>query len=257
MKNIILIFDTETSGFYHWRKSLDEQPHILQFSYILYDTERKRIVKRVSSYVRVDENIVIPEEVVKINGCTRELCDSGKPIQSLLTEFYYDFHLAEFIVAHNLEFDSNMIQIEFKRHLKELEDICPHGTELFVSAYLKSVNIQLICTMKETTQIVKAIHKNPKIEDDKNKNYKWPTLAELHKHCFGSVPDNLHNAMMDVLVTLRCFMYYKYHVSMTDEQFDWMISKEMGGGKIAESSESSESSELNELSELNEFGEME
>ena len=106
--------------------------------------------------------------------------------------------------------------------------------------------------MKETTPIVKACHKNPKGDDDKNKNYKWPTLGELHKHCFGSVPDNLHNAMMDVLVTLRCFMYYKYNVMMTDEQFDWMISKEMcyantdrGGGIVGE---------LNECGEISDRG---
>ena len=33
---------------------------------------------------------------------------------------------------------------------------------------------------------------------------------ELHKHLFRSVPNNLHNSLVDIFVCLRCFhkLYY-------------------------------------------------
>ena len=216
MKDLILIFDTETSGIYRKWKSVEDQPHILQFSYILFDVARRRIVKMFDHYVQVAPSVVISDEITQINGCTRELCDAGRPITSLLAEFYYDFHLCERVIAHNLEFDAQMILTEFQRHWSDLEDICPNGLQLFSPDYLETEHIQLLCTMKATTQLVKAPYKNPKPDDVARKNFKWPTLAELHQYCFGCVPENLHNSLVDVLVTLRCLLFYQYQYTISD-----------------------------------------
>ena len=79
--------------------------------------------------------------------------------------------------------------------------------------------------MMETVQLVKALYKNPRPDDEARKNYKWPTLSELHKHCFGNVPDNLHNSMVDVLVTLRCFLFYKYNHKIEEDTMQQLIAK--------------------------------
>lgn len=226
MKDIILIFDVETSGLYHHRKSIEEQPHVLQFSYILFDTVRHQIVKSVNSYVNVDESVAITEETVKINGCTRELCNEGEPIHRLLTNFYFDFHLCETVYAHNYDFDSKMLRLEYQRNWTYLQNITPFALQMFDNEYMAQIGIVSHCTMKTNTQMVKAPHKNPKPDDEEKKNYKWPSLAELHNYCFGYFPEErfvMHNSIVDVLITLRCLMHYKYNYTIADQQMHSII----------------------------------
>lgn len=217
MKGIVLIFDVETSGLYRNNQPMELQPYVLQFSYILYNLKNHDIIRKVNSYVNVGPNVTITPEISAINGCTRELCDKGKKIDFLLSQFYYDFTLAEYIVAHNIDFDSKIITLEFKRNWNLMEKIAPNALKLFDADYLKSTNQTCICTMKETTQLVKAPHKNAKPEDIVKKNFKWPTLSELHHYLFGFQPQNLHNSMVDVLITLKCFLFYKCNYKIEDQ----------------------------------------
>ena len=230
MKNIVLIFDVETTGLYDKKKPIEQQPYILQMSYLLYDIAQKRIVKAMDSYVKVHQSIEIKPEVTAINHCTRELCNDGLPIQTILTNFYYDYHLAETVIAHNYDFDSTLIRIEFQRNWSFLQKITPQGLQLFDPSYMSVVGVTKLCTMKDTVQMVKAPHKKPKPDDVKNGNFKWPSLIELHTHCYGYVPDNMHNSMMDVFVTLRCLMKYKYNTIITREEMDAIVNTYMGMG---------------------------
>jgi DNA polymerase III epsilon subunit-like protein len=52
---------------------------------------------------------------------------------------------------------------------------------------------------------------------------KYPRLSELHQVLFGSVPENLHNSMMDVLVCLRCFLKIRCCLEVPDRSFDRMV----------------------------------
>lgn len=66
--------------------------------------------------------------------------------------------------------------------------------------------------MKQTTELcaLSAVNKTT------GKTYcKYPTLSELHEHLFKSKPNGVHNAMIDVLVCLRCYIYhvYKYDIA--------------------------------------------
>jgi DNA polymerase III epsilon subunit-like protein len=38
------------------------------------------------------------------------------------------------------------------------------------------------------------------------KLYKWPKLSELHQHLFGYIPENLHDANVDVEACLKCYL---------------------------------------------------
>lgn len=224
MKNIIIVFDVETSGLWNKGKCADEQPYILQLSYVLYDICNKNLIKKVNTYVQVNDSVVFDDSAISINGCTPEKCSNGLPMHSVLAGFYYDFHLAEYAIAHNLNFDSRMIQIEFQRNWYVLEKICPHGLQLFDPIYTSYEGIKMVCTMKETTQLVKAPYKNQKQEYRKtNNNFKWPTLLELHKHLFGEEPIGLHDAFIDVMVTLRSYLHYKYKHIITKEEIQQMM----------------------------------
>ncbi len=46
---------------------------------------------------------------------------------------------------------------------------------------------------------------------------KFPTLSELHEKLFGTTPKNLHNSLIDILITLRCFMQLKWKKDLLED----------------------------------------
>ena len=64
-----------------------------------------------------------------------------------------------------------------------------------------------ICTMKLGNAICNIKYIHPMT----GKIYKkYPKLVELHSHLFNSVPENLHNSLIDVYVCFRCFYKLVY-----------------------------------------------
>ena len=38
---------------------------------------------------------------------------------------------------------------------------------------------------------------------------------ELHEHLFNSIPDGLHNSMVDILVCLRCYIKMTFDIDLS------------------------------------------
>ena len=114
----VLVFDTETTGKCNKKvRNIDEQPHITQLSYLVYNLETQTIEIHYNEYIKVPDHIVIPEIVTQISCITREICDTkGISIETALQSFYEAYHSCDLIVAQNYEFDSNMITIEVVRN---------------------------------------------------------------------------------------------------------------------------------------------
>jgi DNA polymerase III epsilon subunit-like protein len=216
-KNLIMVFDVETTGllpksFKDYRTPLDQNPYIIQLSYIIYDTISKMIIFRYNQYIKLPQNIEIPEIVVKITGITTQKCaEEGIPIEEALIAFYRDFHLCSKVIAHNFDFDKTVLQSEFKRYMyqESFRNLCPNAPILFSNDYLLCHNIKTMCTMRISTNICKIPH--PKCSgsvsvSDKPTFYKWPKLSELHFYLFGFVPENLHDANVDVEACLKCYL---------------------------------------------------
>lgn len=263
--NVAMIFDVETNGLLNGRNipKLEECPYILQLSYILYDLTHNRIVKTFDTYVKIPQNIEIPAITTSINGITKEKCNTdGSSMIDILQEFYKDYHMCSMLIAHNYQFDSAMINIEFQRHWDSFSKTNPYSLNLFHPVYMKSINMRYKCTMKDSTNICKIEHvkkvapvnitsnlipsvsdvvpssisqsplppsplpqlqPSPSIQIQKpprKPSYKWPSLTELHRHLFNSDPTGMHNSMMDILVTLRCFLALENKQSYTDSQFN-------------------------------------
>ena len=70
----VLVFDTETTGLPKSKMinpdSLHLWPHIVQFSYLIYDTELNDIMHISDQIVKVTSNIDITEESIQFNGIT-------------------------------------------------------------------------------------------------------------------------------------------------------------------------------------------
>jgi DNA polymerase-3 subunit alpha len=216
-----LVFDTETTGLAKTQiispSTIHLWPHIVQFSYIVYDTESNKIVKIKDSIIKVPDSFTIAEENAKIHGITTEISlTKGTSLLPVLEEFFVDFDTCDHIVGHNVSFDINMIKAELQRLI-----INNFNTKL--EEYLTKMNTstKFHCTMQENIDLC-AIE----MKDKYGRLYKkFPKLVELYQKIFGVTPKNLHNSLNDVIVCLRCFIKLKYEIDIIEhsEQVKQMI----------------------------------
>jgi len=204
----IMIFDVETTGFIRKRvdnenSSLENQPHILQLSFVIYNTSIQRVVKSVDLYIRVDPEVYISQKITEITGITKDLCERhGVPIHNALVEFYHEYMRSDCIVAHNLDFDREMIKIEMERNREILEmQNCPRWRDVFCQEFEKKNGIATYCTMKAGKNVCKILRKY-----SRGSYYKNPKLSELYYHFFQMVPNNLHNSIVDTYTCMMCYL---------------------------------------------------
>ena len=230
----VIVFDCETTGLYKsdfWGVIEGTEPYITQFSYLVYNTNTHRIVKIVDRYILLPENVSIDPEAEKITGITKEMCrEKGVPIQTALAEFYHDYISCDKAIAHNFEFDCNVLRAEIRRNMTILLATCPLILEIFRLRFLIERDMQCVCTMLTTTDLCKLEHKTPPSQTTLMlesvgipRSYKWPKLSELHNHLFGYVPDNLHNSLMDILVCLRCYLFLRENRNISSCDFTKMV----------------------------------
>jgi len=202
----ILIFDTETTGFTPTGMNpkrpatvnLDMVPYITHLSFVVYDTAIGHFTYLFNEFIDIPDSVDISERVTEITRIDRDVLDAkGIPMFYALSVFLEAVKKCDCIVAHNIVFDEKMIRYEMMRY-----GFCQKG--VFDHAYM-------CCTMKIGQPICKI--PSPRFEG----LLKPPKLCELHTFLFGGEEvENLHNAIVDVLVCFRCFvkMAFEKHVPM-------------------------------------------
>ncbi len=188
-----LIFDTETTGLPPKNtptNQTDKWPHIVQLSWVIYNDETKQIEEESDNIISLGTHIPISAESTAIHGITSELSRArGIPIEVALFDFKRAANRCGKLVAHNLEFDKNMLSVEFYR--ARIFNVVFPPTEY--------------CTMKQGTPICKLV----KIWTDGSTSFKYPKLVELYYALFGGdapAPEGLHNAKVDVELCLKCYV---------------------------------------------------
>ena len=76
----VMIFDVETTGLLPRDRTgipLTELPHILQISFVIFDTQYWRVVKSVDYHINVPSTIEISPLITELTGITREKCDTA------------------------------------------------------------------------------------------------------------------------------------------------------------------------------------
>ena len=207
-----LVFDSETTGLSKTQiispSTIHLWPHVVQFSYIVFDTESNKIVKIKDSIIKVPDGFTITEENAKIHGITTEISlAKGVDLLPVLEEFFADFDSSDHIVGHNVSFDINMIKAELQR-------LIMNSSDKKLQEYLTTINTstKFYCTMQETIELC-AIE----LKDKYGRPYKkFPKLVELYQKMFGVTPKNLHNSLNDVIVCLRCFIKLKYEIDIVE-----------------------------------------
>jgi|APFre7841882793_1041355.scaffolds.fasta_scaffold00766_5 DNA polymerase III epsilon subunit-like protein len=198
----IIVFDTETSGL----PGMGKQTTIVQFSYVIYDSERNEVIKEVDQIIRQPFGFIIPEDSIRIHGITNEMCENnGVDLMNILNEFILDTRDCYRIVGHNVKFDVRMMVSS----LRDLQKDIIHATnckniERKINYIENHMIPKLYCTMLHGTDRCK-LPKNSKYGLSMT-SYKFPKLSELHIKLFGNCPDGLHNALVDVKACLNCYI---------------------------------------------------
>jgi DNA polymerase III epsilon subunit-like protein len=209
----VLIFDTETTGLPETKiisqDTLNKWPHIVQFSFITFDTKKKDILETKDYIIKIPCGINISQQSTAIHGITNEISEKGVNINDVFKEFFDTLKNIDMIVGHNIEFDLNMIYVELLRIIYYQENASSYKFDLHLLKNFKNI----YCTMQESIEFC-----NIQVTTKSGKEYKkFPKLSELHEKLFGIIPNNLHNSLVDILITLRCFMKLKYDIDIALE----------------------------------------
>ena len=185
----VLIFDTETTGLPEGKNpsiyDTQKWPHIIQLSYIVYDTETNDMITLEDDYISIGEDVIIQAESQKIHNISRDLLtDKGIPIKQALEKFNKFSQMSDLLVGHNVSFDKRMVIVEGIRNKIRMNT---HDT---------------YCTMKNSIQLCKIQRFWP----NGDTYFKYPSLSELHEELFKKTPKNTHNALIDILICMRCFI---------------------------------------------------
>ena len=191
--NKVIVFDTETTGLpktnqkpNKWNTHL--YPYIVQFSWFIFDINLKKVIKTCDYIIKIPDDIEIPIESTEVHGITKEMSQNqGIDIKFALKEFTKDLLDSNYLVAHNIRFDKKMVSIEYLRN--DLID--------WIARHRKTE----YCTLANSIELCQIY----KINKRKEKYLKWPKLMETHFKLFKTIPNNLHNSLIDIYVCFRCF----------------------------------------------------
>ena len=245
---IILVFDTETTGLPPIKNSSGERynyfneyphaskwPRIVQLSYILYDTDLMKIIYKTEEnddIIRLKPGEQISKEAFEKTGITSAKLNSyGRPIAEHIDRFidYYEDYYP-LLVGHNIKFDINMLCAELSLLIDEDEG--PNKKSKYKRLYDKILPIQksryvyesenVYCTMKSgkpKCKLVAHIYKNNKPTENFANYFKGPRLDEAHQILFKqNVKGQLHNALVDISVTLRVYMMLAHDIDICAEE---------------------------------------
>ena len=179
-----LFFDSETTGiprnFNAPATDVRNWPRMVQLAWLQMDAKGRRL--QAAEHIIKPEGFTIPADVVRIHGITTaRALKEGVPLNEVLKSFATVVSESKLLIAHNMDFDAKIVGAEFHRAGIE------HGIE----------RLRQFCTMKGSKDYCRLPGKY---------GFKWPTLAELHLHLFGTGLAESHTAAADVETCAKCFV---------------------------------------------------
>jgi len=204
----VIVFDTETTGLIKKKcNNLEDQPHIVQFSYVIHNVVTKTDTKIVDKIIKLPSNVTMCDECINIHKITNEMSQTvGVEIDEVLKGFYEDLLICDLCVGHNISFDLSMIKIELERLIIKEKEKNEKVQHLERQLRYLDFNDMYYCTMKNSINLCN-------IPIRPNSSYmKFPRLIELYKKLFDKEPTlELHNSLNDVYVCLECFykLYFR------------------------------------------------
>lgn len=180
-----IVFDTETTGkaknFSAPVNDFNNWPRMVQIAWKVFD---KNGVEIDSQNLIIKPNgFTIPQDAIAIHRISNEIAkEKGIPLSQALDKFSDVIRNNKYLIAHNINFDKNVVGCEYLREGKRncLSDI------------------EHIDTMTTTIDFVA-------IPNTRRGGFKYPSMTELHKKLFGVGFDGAHDALVDVSALAKCF----------------------------------------------------
>ena len=201
---MILFFDTETTGI---RKG-GFIPRVVQIGALLTDNQGK-MVGELNLLLQPDGFENIPIEASNVHGFSTDFVKQhGVDRYMALSAFFAMMEQAQTVVAHNAEYDMDLIQIETD-YYKDIHNDAQAGT-----IWQDIINeAKVFCTMLNTRDLLQLPLSAAQASFFKDKGidqqFKNPRLSEAYQHYFGQDFEGAHDAMADVRACKD--VYFKLH----------------------------------------------
>jgi DNA polymerase III epsilon subunit family exonuclease len=172
-----LLFDNETSGLIanHTIK-LSEQPEVIEFYGCLADLHDGTIVQELEHLIKPRRalsdkpNPGDKKSIIDITGITNEMLIDKPSFSEVADQICSFIEEAPLVMAHNVAFDMEMLDIEYERLKRAVK--WPRA----------------VCTVEATSYL----------------NGARMSLTKLHQYLFGEIFADAHRAKPDTLAQLKC-----------------------------------------------------
>lgn len=148
-----LIFDTETTGLIENRAlRLDRQPEVIEFYGCLVDLATGKVEEEIDTLVRPTTPITEKNErnfkgktirsIKSITGIDNAMVEDFPEFGGVADKIFDFIEKAPVVIAHNLSFDVDMLEIEadrLKRTIKWPEKICTIEQTIFLKGFRLSL----------------------------------------------------------------------------------------------------------------------
>lgn len=184
-----LIFDVETTGFFNPKVEFHSkaQARVIQLACIKLNDKLEEVDSFVT-LIKPEKHFVMNEGAFKQHGISLKDAElNGISHFEMMERFFGLVQACDYLVAHNFEFDYNMMQVEYANHGITFEEN------------------NSFCTMDLMTNVCKLPHKNPKRTF--GCKYKWPKLEEAIEFVSPDYKFKSHNALEDCKATAEIYKY--------------------------------------------------
>lgn len=175
---LVTLYDTETTGLIKTgARRLTKQPHVIEFYAMTIEQTgdgedaQFRFVEEIDELINPGSKVPVTPEITRITGIHPQMVASKAGFPTFAPKIKALFDRSDRVVAHNLSFDMEIIEIEFKRINETIE--WP----------------QRVCTV-EATEWIKGFRLK---------------LTDLHEELFGQKFEGAHRAKVDVFATCACY----------------------------------------------------
>lgn len=166
---IALIFDTETDGLVdNLTMAIDKQPNIIEFYGQTVNLETGEVINQLEQLIKPPKSI--SQEIINITGIDDAMVKDSPTFEAVADALEKYITKAPLIIAHNLSYDRDMLNIEFQRLGRFVA--WPAG----------------LCTVEQSVHY---------------KGYRL-NLNALHENLFGEPFKGAHRARADVEALTRC-----------------------------------------------------
>lgn len=179
---MILFYDTETTGWVHGSKPLDDpkQPHMVQLAAQLVTPDDETVME-FSTIIDpgIDQGVHIPSKVVEVHGIDDAKAKKFGVSPATAVDFFMHFAgFASLAVCHSVAYDSKVIEIaRARRH----------------AAVQPPLTLPTLCTLATAKKALPGPH----------------NLAALTLALFGAELKNAHTAMADTVACRRVYFELK------------------------------------------------